>query len=246
MAPPKLRVICSPVASIGVTEPFVVRLDPSTSKPLGHDVMSAFRSEQPVVQVFRFDGAVHSLLAPDMFTVVNSAYTGSDAFVVHVTFHVPYSPKATFQLRVTWTALGLNTASAPFKLEPSSSMVQVVQVVQDKRATKRKRADEAPQECMCLQHVTMLHEQITLMREEILGYRALLNDTLVKYMQPLGRTNPPLPEPLLGPLPEPLLEPLPEPLLEPFTKAEELPSFAHELAPLSSVELEQLCYLYDI
>ncbi len=211
MAPPQLRVICPPVVNIGVTEPFVVRLDPSTSKPLGHAVLSTFRSKQPIVQVFQFDGVGHSLLDPEMFTVVNSAYTGSDAFVVHMLFREPHATfralHTTFQLRFTWSSLKLNTVSAPFKLENSSIVDSTIQspifdatntldttiTHVDKRA-KRKRIEEATHECTCLQHVTMLQEQVTLMREEILGYRALLNDTLVKYMKPLEK--PLLAEPL--------------------------------------------------
>ena len=210
-----LRVVHSSTLNMGVAEPFVVRLESELEKHVSVLEFNAFKAATPLIQVFMTDGTSYKMLSVEFYTIHSIAYA-NNACTVHIVFqNIPNSARFKFQTRFAWDALKLVTMTMPYTLEAASSTA----VVMDK---KRKRAEDSPMHaCACVKHnqalqaqISELHDQVTLMREEIMGYRSLFKDTLLKYVQPMERQALVLPEvPTLAPMVEPMVAPMVEPIV---------------------------------
>jgi hypothetical protein len=205
-----LRVVHSSTLNMGVAEPFVVRLESELERSVTLAQFNTFMAVTPLIQVFHTDGTNYKMLSVEFYTIHSIAYA-NNACTVHIVFqNIPNSTRFKFQTRFAWDALKLVTITMPYTLEAASSKP----VVMDK---KRKRAEDLEQPkhaCACVKHnqalqaqISELHDQVTLMREEIMGYRSLFKDTLLKYVQPTERQALVLPEvPTLAPMVEPMVD----------------------------------------
>lgn len=188
-----LRVVHSSTLNMGMAEPFVVRLESELERSVTLAQFNTFMAATPLIQVFHTDGANYKMLSVEFYTIHNIAYA-NNACTVHIVFqNIPNPTSLKFQTRFAWDALKLVTMTMPFTLEAASSKTVLMDT-----GKKRKRAEDLEQQakhaCACVKHnqvlqaqVSELHDQVTLMREEILGYRSLFKDTLLKYVQPTER-----------------------------------------------------------
>ena len=198
-----IRVVHSSSRNIGVAEPFVVRLESELEQSVSATQFKEFSNVHPIIQVFYTDGRLYTLLSPEFYKIHSIVYA-NNACTVHIVFNaIPNYELLKFQTQFRWEFLKLFTVTEAFTItttavtaetEKASSPDFVDTLLSGK---KRKRAEytktPAAHEKTWQEQIAVLHDQVALMREEILGYRSLFNDTLLKYVKPMERSGEVLP-----------------------------------------------------
>ena len=214
-----IRVVHSSSRNIGVPEPFVVRLESELEKSVSAAQFKEFSNVHPVIQVFYTDGRLYTLLSPEFYQIHSVSYA-NNACTVHIVFNaIPNHQLLKFQTQFKWETLKLFTVTEAYTLQATNpgtgtgtGTTTTTTTFMDTllSGTKRKREEDKPQPlkpqtahaktCACAKHndalqtqIAVLHDQVALMREEILGYRSLFNDTLLKYVKPMDRISLSLP-----------------------------------------------------
>ena len=203
-----IRVVHSSTRNIDVAEPFVVRLESELEKTVRAVQFREFAKAHPVIQVFYSDGRSYNVLSPEFYKVHSVVYS-NNACTTHIVFGaVPNFALLKFQTQFRWESLKLFTVTEAFTLAAAPDVIRTV-------GKKRKRAEDGVNNTdkTLQEQVAILHDQVALMREEILGYRSLFNDTLLKHVKP---TLPGVPLVLPSAVFSPSLDPSVYPSLDPI------------------------------